>query len=177
MNTGRKDRAYPRTTKKELAPIYIFAEQVCAGGKGGGGWFYPIGTEMAILEYRVSKFDVFNRKLILKNNNFNLYRDAGADPSGPWGTERLPGDLAHWWLGFSSVNTLTGEEIVQQGNRITSEAPFDLEIDYKKLPQPTDAGWDNKIYIYLFWGDPTLLLFMRSEADLEVVKHDYDEKI
>jgi len=176
-NVGRKDRAYPRTTKKEIAPIYVFAEQACADGKGGGGAYVYVTGVMAIVKYDVSKFDVFNRKMIVRNNNFDVFRDGGDDPTIPEPEYRLAGDRVDWWLAFSATPNLTAEEIVLQNNRITTPAPFDLEVDYKKLPQPTDAGWDNKIYMYMYWGDANLVINSRSEADLEVVKHDYDEKI
>jgi hypothetical protein len=174
-NIGRKDRAYPRTTKKEIAPIYVFAEQVCADGKGGGGNYVPIGSVMEIVKYDVSKFNVFNRKLILRNNNFDVYKNLGE--TSPGSGEYIAGDRVDWWLAFSATPNLTAEEIVLQNSRITTPAPFDLDVDYKKLPQPTDAGWDNKIYMYMYWGDTTLVINTRSEADLEVIKHDYDEKI
>jgi len=173
-DTGQQDRAYPRSEHQSVGAYLLGAS--CAGGKGGGACFNAIGDDMVVIEYKVPKFDVFNRKLILRNPDFDVYADAGDDAGCPFGG-RLPGARQDWWLGFGVDNTLTGPEVVAQNLRITDAAPMEIEVDAVDLVQPTDVGWASKIFIYMYWGNPNLVISSRSSADLDVIKHDYDIKI
>lgn len=174
---GQQDRAYPRAEHKAVGAWFLPSAGQCASGKGGGAFFVYVGTEMAIIEYKVPKFDVYNRKLILKNPDFDVYADGGDDPASGDPANRLPAARQDWWLGFGVDTLMTGAEVVAQDILITEAAPMEIELDAEDLPQPTDAGWDNKIYIYLYWGDANFVKSTRSSIDLDVIKHDYDIKI
>lgn len=176
-NTGQKDRAYPRAHHEARGAYMLPFAGACAGGKGGGAFYQYIGTELAIIEYKVPKFDVFNRKLVLRNPSFDVYLDGGDDPTSSDPANRLPGARQDWWLGFGVDTSLTGEEVVDQNILIEDAAPMEIEVDTEYLPQPTDPGWDNKIYIYMFWGNPNFVISTRADIDLNVIKHDYDIKI
>jgi hypothetical protein len=82
-----------------------------------------------------------------------------------------------WWLGFGVVDSLTADQVVAQNIKITASAPCEIEVCAEDLPQPTDAGWANKIFIYMYWGNPNFVLSTRAAIDLDVIKHDYDIKI
>ena len=175
MNTGIKDRAYPRSIHEETG-AYIFGAS-CASGKGGGSPFNPIGYNMEIIEYKVPKFDVYNRKLILFNRKFDVYEDSGiVDPL--YAGKNSPGDRVDWYLGFGVDDTLTGDDIVSQNIKITDAYPIEISVDDVYLPQPTDVGWVNKIFIYMYWVDPNYLISnYQLPVTLDVIKHDYDIKI
>lgn len=173
-DSGQQDRAYPRSEHKAVGAYLLGAS--CAGGKGGGACFAPVGSSMAVLEYRVPKFDVYNRKLVLRNPSFDVYFDGGSDPGCP-PSGRLPGTRADWWLGFGVNSSLTGDQVVAQNIKITASSPCEITVYAEDLPQPTDAGWSNKIYIYMYWGNPNFVISNRASIDLDVIKHDYDIKI
>ena len=173
-DNGQQNRAYPRSEHKEVGAWLIGA--ACAGGKGGGATCYPIGYSMKVIEYKVSRFDVYNRKLVLFNKLFDVFFDGGADPGFP-PDGRLPGARADWWLGFGTTDTLTADQVVAQKIKITATHPCEIEIDAADLPQPTDAGWANKIFIYMYWGNPAYVIGTWQTVNLEVIKHDYDIKI
>jgi hypothetical protein len=174
-NTGQKDRAYPRSIHEKRGAYILGAS--CAGGKGGGAFFVYVGSDMKVIEYRVTKFDVYNRKLILRNPNFDVFADGGDNPSDPDPQYRLAGERQNWYLGFGVNSALTGPQIIAQNILITIASPCEIEVDAIDLPQPTDAGWDNRIYIYMYWGNPNFVISTRSSINLDVIKHDYDIKI
>jgi len=168
-DTGQQDRAYPRTSMKETSSCIVLPQ---CGGKGGGICAQVIGYTKYVWAYHVSRFDVYNRKLILKNDGLDVYTDGGA-----------LGDCDHtanvrqpWWLAFGVDDTLTDAEIMAQGLKFTDAAPFEIEVREDKLPQPTDTGWDGKIYIYVYWGNSNFV-GVRFNPVLEVLKHDFDIKV
>ncbi len=172
-SNGQQNRAYPRSEHKAVGAYLLGAS--CAGGKGGGATCYPIGYSMKVIEYKVPKFDVYNRKVILFNKSFDVYLDGGADPGFPGG--RLAGARMDWWLGFGTTDALTAEQVVAQNIKITTPYPCEIEVDAADLPQPTDPSWENKIFIYMYWGNPNFVIGTRQDIDLDVIKHDYDIKI
>lgn len=176
-DTGQKDRAYPRSTHDEVGAWLLGAS--CGGGKGGGNPYLVIGYPMKVIEFKVPKYDVYNRKLILFNESFDVYVNTGVpDPAyNPPIPAYYPGARVDWWLGFGTTDSLTAAQVMAQNIKITTAYPCEIEIDAADLPQPTDPGWANKIFIYMLWNDSNLLLSSHQVVNLEVIKHDYDIKI
>lgn len=169
---GIQDRAYPRAEQSSTA-IRFVGGNCLVGGKGGGFCQEPIGKTFDFFDYNISKFAVYNRRIILRNSGFDPYSDAGPDGEG---CDHSLGSKQPWYLGFGVDDTLTHDEIVAQ-NMPMDEAPFEIEIFAEKLPQPTDAGWNNKFVIYLAWGDSGFMVTSFPGLFFSIIKHDYDIKI
>lgn len=177
--TGRKDLAKP---KSEQDTILFDIIQYCGGG-GGGGCAETMDATQFVYPIRVPKFLVFNRSLLLENPEFNgvqIYTDAGAVMF----CDHSLGTLQDWWLGFSDDGVLTDQEVKDQNIVITGTPPQLIDVSWNKLPQPVLLGggvnpdWENRIYVHIVWGSPDFVTDSpMREGILNVVKHDYDEKI
>jgi len=184
--TTRADLAYPKS-QVEAPKLYVF--QLC-GGSGAGGCAYPLGATSFVYPIRVPKNVVYNRSLLLRNKAgaIDIYTDGGTDGF----CAHIAGTHVGWYIAFSDDGVLTDAEIIAQGNYFTAEAPFDIDIDGSKLPQPVLRGgganpaWQNRIYVHIYWGNATYVWadspfhsggMTMYDGVLEVVKHNYDIKL
>jgi len=174
--TSRADLAYPKS-KVDAATAFWFSY---CGGSGAGACYLPLGVTQYVYPIRVPKFTVFNRSLLLTNNNeIDIVTDAGNNGLCPnsFGT-RQP-----WWLAFSATGVMTDAEVKARG-RIFNQAAYpayDIFVQSKDLPQPNDPAWQGRIYVHIVWDSP-LYMNQANGADLNpdmltVVKHDMDERI
>lgn len=177
--TGRKDLAKPKSQQETVLLDII---QYCGGG-GGGGCPITMDATQFVYPIRVPKFLVFNRSLLLENPEFigvNIYTDAGATMF----CDHSLGSLVDWWLGFSANGVLTDAEVKAQDIQISGMSPHEIFVNWNKLPQPVLRGggvnpdWENRIYVHIVWDSAGFVTESpMRDGILNVVKHDYDEKI
>lgn len=169
-------QGYPKSTIKHNWEIFLFC-----GGKGGGGCATLTGTTSIKYSIDVNPFDVYNQSLILQNTELTpvrFYTDGGSDGMGcahTFGTE------VNWYLGLSADGVLTDAQIIAQNNVFSGAAPYYIEILANKLPQPTAANWQNKIWVHIYWGNATYVTGMdttvvNNKQYLKVVKHNFEVK-
>lgn len=135
---GQQDIAlqgYPRTHLKKDWTYF----QYC-GGSGAIGPLVLQNQNQVVCGMDVNPYITINRDLILFTNSFQIY----SDPAG-----NTP---AQWWLALGATNSLTPAQILAQNNPFTNAGNTSIELLRAKLPQPTDAGWSSKIYVYIYWG-------------------------
>lgn len=184
--SGRQDLAYPKS-QVESTPSGFILFRLC-GGAGGGDCSQLLGTNMMTFSFKVSKFIVFNRSLLLNNPEFggvDIWSDGGASfPCDHTSDVRQP-----WWLAFSADGQMSHDEVVQKGIPISAdEPPYDIEVQHTKLPQPVLPGgganpdWEARIYVHIAWASASFVtnsgaLLNQLDSVLKLVKHDYDEKI
>lgn len=172
--SSRADLAYPKSkVDAGLAYWYVYC-----GGSGAGSCLNPLGTVQYIYSIRVPKFVVFNRSLLLQNNqSIDIGTNGGFDGicSNSFGT-RQP-----WYLAFSADGLLTTDQVKARGKMLNQAAfpAYDIFVQSKDLPQPKDANWQGRIYVHIVWDSAA---YVNKHGDfhpdmLTLVKHDTDEKI
>lgn len=172
--TGRLDLAYPKS-KVDAKQAFWF---IYCGGSGAGSCLNALGFTQYVYPIRVPKFVVFNRSLLLQNNQaIDIGSNAGFDGicSNSYGT-RKP-----WYLAFSATGVMTDAEVKAKGKMFNQSAfpAYDIFVQAKDLPQPKDAAWQGRIYVHIVWDDAS---YVNDGGDfhpdmLTLVKHDMDEKI
>lgn len=172
-NSGLNFKGRPNTEQLETMRILRYC-----GGAGGGDCLPVLGTEGIVLEYRVQKYITFNRKIVFRNNEFfgvRIYTDGG--PVG-FCSHSL-GNEVTWWMGLSSDPNLDIETVARAGVELSGALPYDIEFEPPKLPQPTDAAWENRVYVYLWWGDAGYVAEggIPDTDSFWIIKHDKDIKI
>lgn len=172
--TGRLDLAYPKS-KVDAKNAFWF---IYCGGSGAGSCLLPLGITQYVYPIRVPKFVVFNRSLLLQNNQaVDIGTDAGSDGFCPnsYGT-RQP-----WWLAFSATGVMTDAEVKAKGKMFNQTAfpAYDIFVQAKDLPQPKDVAWQGRIYVHIVWDSPSYINTHGAFYPdiLTLVKHDMDEKI
>lgn len=178
-DNGRAFRGRPNTIKTNENQTVLY--QYC-GGSGGGAGPPQLGVTGIVLEYKVSKYIVYNRKIILNNDSI-------------WGI-RITSDL----LGSNDVPCYIG--LSDRGDRniqttarasgliATGALPYNIEFDERYCPQPItrppaapgpNTDWVAKVYVYLYWGNSA---YYNQNADgsittkaFRIIKHDNDMKI
>lgn len=176
----------PTNAKSELSqdinPAAHFTLFSGCGLGGNGVCLVTIDTEHKILEFKVSKYIVYNRKIVFTNpslTGIRIYTDAG--PAGL--CDHSLGTEVTWWFNISSDgNVVDVEAFAKTGVELSGVLPYEIEFTNPRLlPQPTDAAWDAKIYAYIWWGNPDYVAArgFTSEAigSLHIAKHDYDIKV
>ena len=175
---GRTNKGRP-DAMVEASYLYFFY----CGGKGGGGCLSPLGVTGVTLEYRVPKFIVFNKRIIFENREFygvQIYTDAGPDGLGC--SHSLGSDVG-FYMALSADGFMTDAEIMERGKFIQGALPFTIEFTGTDLPQPTDAGWVNKVFVHLYWGNTGYINGGNSTSNVidedafRITKHDYDVKL
>lgn len=172
--SGRKDLAYPKS-KVDARMAFWF---LYCGGSGAGSCLFPLGITQYVYPIRVPKFVVFNRSLLLQNNQaVDIGSDAGFDGicANSYGT-RQP-----FWLAFSATGVMTDAEVIAKGKVFNQSAfpAYDIFVQAKDLPQPKDPNWQGRIYVHIVWTSP---YFVNTSGAFRpdmftLVKHDMDEKI
>lgn len=172
--TGRLDLAYPKS-KVDAKNAFWF---VYCGGSGAGSCLFPLGITQYVYPIRVPKFVVFNRSLLLQNNQaVDIGSDGGFDGicANSYGT-RKP-----WYLAFSATGVMTDAEVKAKGKVFNQSAfpAYDIFVQAKDLPQPKDAAWQGRIYVHIVWDSSSYVNTHGAFYPdiLTLVKHDVDEKI
>lgn len=148
--------------------------QYC-GGKGGGGCLDPLGATGVVLEYRMPRFIVRNKRIIFENKELfgvRIYSDGGA----VFLCDHSLGVEQGFWMALSIDGQLTDSEVINKGKFITGALPFDIEFLAKDIPQPTSPSWDNHIFVHLYWGNAGFINEGGAidENSMRIKKHDYD---
>lgn len=175
--TGR-----PNTDSKDTVRLLLY----CGGG-GGGGCPDPLGATGIVLPFKVPKYITYNRKIVFNNNEFfgfRIYSDAGSDGfcSHSLGTEQ------NFWMGLSSDDSLDIETVAKAGLELSGALPYEIEFPADLCPQPTDAAWENIVYVYVWWGNSDFMnesgftaasiatAIGQSTSPLTLIKHDKDSR-
>lgn len=164
----------PNTDNLDTVRLLLYC-----GGSGGGGCVDPLGVEGVMLAYRVPKFITYNRKIIFENKEFlgiQIFTDAG--PAGF--CSHSVGAEASWWIGLTSDSGADIETVAKRGYQLSGDPPFDIEFPADLCPQPTEAAWENVVYVAVWWGDagyiagnvPGAII----EESLDLKKHDKDTR-
>lgn len=172
--TRRLDLAYPKS-KVDTKSAFWF---VYCGGSGAGSCLNALGVTQYVYPIRVPKFVVFNRSLLLQNNQaVDIGTDGGFDGFCPISY----GVRQKWWLAFSATGVMTDAEVKARGKEFNQSAfpAYDIFVQSKDLPQPKDPLWQGRIYVHIVWDSA---LYVNSGGDMHpdmflLVKHDMDEKI
>lgn len=174
--TRRADVGYPKSkVDAGLAYWYTYC-----GGSGAGACLFPLGVTQYVYPIRVPRFCVFNRSLLLRNDQeIDIATNGGFDGicANSFGV-RQP-----WYLAFSADGILTDQQVKDRGIMLNQAAypPYEIFVQAKDLPQPTDTNWQNRIYVHIVWDSPTYVnggIGGDLHQDLlTLVKHDMDEKI
>lgn len=169
---------YGKSLQKKDWTLYRY----CGGG-GAGGCPYIQNKTQVKFAIEVNPYLVKNRSITFRNPEFFgivLYRDLGPDGFGCTSSYDVnsPQD---WYLGLSADGVMTDAEVIAQNLLQDNLAPpFDIEVTSRNvLPQPTDAGWDGKIWCHIVWRDSTFVsdqLYVDNVQYLRVVQHNYEVK-
>lgn len=187
--SGLQFRGRPNTIKDNVNQMDIL---IYCGGGGGGGCPEPMGVPGIVLEYRVSKNIVFNRKIVFENSEFTgvlVAQDAG--PAGI--CSNSAGDYVDVYMGLSDRDDRDLESTAKAGGVILNglgDLGALVEFEAEKCPQPFIPGfaggganpdWSAKVYVYLWWGNSSYVYAMGGdtieENALRIIKHDNDIKI
>jgi len=90
-------------------------------------------------------------------------------------------------MGLSSDSAADPESTAKAGIELSGALPYEVEFPADKCPQPTDAAWENIVYVYVWWGDSNLMNksgftaagmeeATGTTAALTLVKHDKDSR-
>jgi hypothetical protein len=168
---------YGKSQQKKDWALYRY----CGGG-GGGACPYIQNKTQVKFSIEVNPFLVKNTSITFRNPEFFgivLFQDLGSDGSCPSSYNiNAPQD---WYLGLSADGVMTDAEVIAQ-NLLQDNLPppFDIEVTGRNvLPQPTDAGWDGKIWCHIVWTNPAFVsdqLYVDNVQYLKVVQHNYEVK-
>lgn len=172
--TGRADLAYPKSKVDDRTAFWY---SYC-GGSGAGSCLNTLGATQYVYPIRVPKFTVFNRSLLLTNNlAVDIGTNAGFDGicANSYGT-RQP-----FWLAFSATGVMTDAAVKAVGIMLNqaSYPAYDIFVQAKDLPQPSDADWQGRIYVHIVWDSAG---YVNDGGDMHpdmfnLTKHDMDERI
>lgn len=180
--SGLQFKGRPNTDSKDTVRVLLY----CGGG-GGGGCPDVLGAQGVILPFRVPKYITYNRKIVFNNNEFfgfRIYTNAGSDGLCPnsLGTEK------NFWMGLSSDSAADMETTAKAGLQLSGATPYEIEFPADLCPQPTDAAWENIVYVYVWWGDSNYMnetgfsaaamleTIGSDNSALTLIKHDKDTK-
>jgi len=185
-SNGRNYIGRPQTDASDVKDVITEFEQNIrifryCGGIGGGGCVVPAGIEYVVWPFRVSKYIVYNRKVIFHNpelTGLRFYTDAGADILCPNSID-VEQDF---YMGLSASDSDDPETTAKAGTVLNGAPPYDIEFRAEKIPQPTDPSWESIIYVYVWWGNTAWINLGSAFHDLtqpsiELVKHDNELRI
>lgn len=174
--TDTEQVGYPKSLQKKDWTLYRYC-----GGSGGGACPYVQNKTQIKFAIDVNPFLVKNTSLTLRNPDFAgmvLYQDLG--PDGFCSNSYNVNAPQDWYLGLSADGVMTDAEVIAMNllqDNLTP--PFDIDISKNKLPQPTDAGWDSKIWCHIVWTNALYVsdqLYVDDVQYLRVVQHNYEVK-
>lgn len=153
------------------------------GGSGGGGCIVPAGATGVVLEYRLSRNIVRNRRIIFENKEFfgvRMYTDAGATMFCSYSL----GVEVPTYMALSIDGNLTGPEVQAIGRQLSGALPYEIEFVGDEIPQPYEGAWASHIFVHLYWGSAgyinqvsDIIGPLPTNNSFRVVKHDYDIKL
>lgn len=118
-----------------------------SGGLGAGACFLPAGFSYIYWPVKVNPFSVRNNRLVLKDEDFFPYTNAGFDGiCANSNGSKMPFDV------YTLVAAPTsGLDTSLAKGRVsvlsTQTLPFEVEFLAAQLPQPSDAGYAGRIWI------------------------------
>lgn len=182
--SGQLFRGRPNSLKDRANQAIIYA--YCGGG-GAGGTPPQFGITGVVLEYKVSKNIVGNRKIVFEVDDLyglSAWTDAGLTTP------------ANIYMGLSDVSTDDIETTAKAGGvTLTGFGPYNVEFDQAHCPQPylrPDQGdgpnpdWSSRVFVYLWWGNASYYNgaamavspdYVLDERAFNFVKHDNDIRI
>ena len=60
-------------------------------------------------------------------------------------------------MGLSASALDDPETTARAGVELSGALPYDISFNADKCPQPNDPAWEAIIYVYVWWGDATLV--------------------
>lgn len=141
----RENAGFPTNQVKGVDWLY----NPGCGGMGAGACYNPAGFSYIYWPIKVNPFSSRNNLLVLHDDNFLPYEDAGdngmcAHSSGA----RFEFDVYLFYrepIGALDYTAATGKITVP----VTSMLPIDLEFLGEQLPQPTHPDYERKIWVVL----------------------------
>jgi hypothetical protein len=176
--TDTKQVGYGKSQQKKDWAIYRYC-----GGSGGGGCPYVQNKTQIKFAIEVNPYLVKNNSITLRNPQYfgiQIFQDLGPDGFGCSNSYNI-NNPQDWYLGLSADGVMTDAEVIAQ-NQLQDNllSPFDIEVTGRNiLPQPTDAGWDSKIWCHIVWTNPLYVsdqLYVDDTQYLKVVQHNYEVK-
>lgn len=177
-NRDTQQVGYAKSLQKRDWTLYRYC-----GGSGGGGCPYIQNKTQIKFAIDVNPYLVKNTAITLRNPQFfgvQVFQDLGPDGFGCTSSynSNNPQD---WYLGLSADGVMTDAEVIAQNLlQDNLRAPFDIDVTSRNvLPQPTDAGWDSKIWCHIVWTNPAYVsdqLYVDNIQYLRVVQHNYEVK-
>lgn len=150
---------YPRTDVKKDYEYSIYC-----GGLGAGSFVTQTNRNSYNFVVRNDQFSVRNRRLIIRNNSFTIFKQA--TPAGGGFFSPVAGTEAPLkaWAFPQMLLDDTLAKYMEGGIDCPAVPPYDVVFEGRKpgaavvegdLPQPGDPDYNVLTYIYLFWGDPS----------------------
>lgn len=150
MSQSRRSLGFPSNQIKGADWRYYAG---CGGG-GAGGCPLPASFSYMYWAIKVNPFSMHNSKLVLHNDGFAPYTDAGPDPfTGCPHTDGLQRGFDVILLRQSPASGLSrslATAIVSVPADITF--PYELEFEAEHLPQPDHPDYDRRIWVALDFG-------------------------
>ncbi len=160
---------------------YLFFKY-CGGG-GAGACVVPTGQTGVVLDYRLQRYIVYNKRIVFENKEFfgaRFYTDAGSDGSCP----NSLGSEVPFYMALSIDGNLTDAEVQAQGVQLSGALPYDIEFLSNKIPQPSEGAWSDHIFVHLYWGSSAYIwensiagATVPTDAAFRIKKHDYDIRL
>lgn len=173
----RGDRVMPGRAKPINKRDYDL--KFYCGGMGGGTCYVQTGVDRYTWYVENDPEAVLNRYLALEDlGQFELFEDGGQTPTtGDDPACRNAGSAVPLYVGVSADGLISGADIIAQGVITGFGIPALIEFDEKWLPQPTDANYEGRTYVTVYWGDTTDVMIgnffglpYRTEANLSNVE-------
>lgn len=148
------------------------------GGKGAGSCITPTTTTSQAIFIQLPSAIVYNKEITLQNIGIRFFNDAGPDGFGclhSQGVTETP-----FYIALSSNGALTDAQVKAQGVQVSGAIPNEIKFQGIKMPQPTQATWQNGLWVQIVWG--TIGLINVTGAPLtpsmiKIVKHNYDIRL
>ncbi len=148
------------------------------GGSGAGVCVLPAAFSFVYWSIKVNPFSSRNNMLVLHDDDFLVYTNAGSDGICPNSNgSRVAFDVLLFYQSpAAGINEALATAKV---NVPTSQAlPFDIEFTEGKIPQPTNVLYERKIWVAINFAATGLMiggLAQNTEA-MQTVKLDYEAR-
>jgi hypothetical protein len=155
-----------------------FAYSPGCGGSGAVMCHLPASFRYMAYKIPASAFVVKNRQLILQNNGFKQYYDAGFDGicgHSNGASANYDVYLAYDWNGTFDITKTTNKVRILG----TATLPFYMTFNDAQLPQPDNIKWTGYIWVItdllatgMMIGDKPF-----DEKIFKTSNHDFDERL
>lgn len=153
------------------------------GGKGAGGCPVPISWTYMYWTVKVPQFAVRNRHLVLLNDSFMAYNDAGPDG---FGCNDSQGTTSYGYTVYllyalpssPSSATFAANAVSKKVISAPATTPFQLNFDAPNLiPQQANPSWVGTITVVLDFGISGLITGVPQNYEaMKTIALDYDER-